>query len=104
MRISRRQFVQGASVAAFGARFLISRRARAAANDEIRVGVVGLGIRGLGTHIPRMAALKGVTIVAVCDPDQTRTAAAAKFCAEKYGARSRPTPTCGRCSTARTST
>lgn len=77
--ISRRRFVQGAAASVFCAPLFVPREAFAA-NDEIRVGVVGLG-----THIPRMAALPGVTIAAVCDSDRSRMDAAAKLCREKYG-------------------
>ena len=83
MSISRRQFIQGASAASLGLPLLVSSRAWGA-NDEIRVGVVGLGIRGTGAHIPGMAGQKGVKIAAVCDPDRTRSAAAAKLCEEHY--------------------
>ncbi len=42
------------------------------ANEEIRLGVIGLGVRGAGTHIPEFSAIPGVSVVAVCDPDRTR--------------------------------
>jgi predicted dehydrogenase len=44
------------------------------ANDEIRVGVMGLGGRGTGAHIPRMGQQAGVRIAAICDPDRQRLA------------------------------
>jgi len=83
--ITRRQFVQKASVAAasVGLPLMVSSRVFGA-NEELRVGVVGLGIRGTGAHIPGMAMQKGVAIVAVCDPDRTRSAAAAKSCEKRY--------------------
>ncbi len=85
MSITRRQFVQKASVAAasVGLPAMVSSRVFGA-NEELRVGVVGLGIRGTGAHIPGMAMQKGVAIVAVCDPDRTRSAAAAKSCERRY--------------------
>jgi predicted dehydrogenase len=81
--INRRQFVQSVSAASFGLPLLVSSRVWGA-NEEIRVGVVGLGIRGTGAHIPGMASQKGVRIAAVCDPDRARSAAAAKLCAKRY--------------------
>jgi predicted dehydrogenase len=71
------------SAASFGLPLLVSSRAWGA-NEEIRVGVVGLGIRGTGAHIPGMAPQKGVKIVAVCDPDRARSVAAAKLCKETF--------------------
>lgn len=47
------------------------------ANDEIRLAVVGCGIRSQ-THLPEFGKLPGVRIVAVCDPDRERSAAAAR--------------------------
>ncbi len=82
MTVTRRQFVQG-TTAAIGLPLVVSSRVFGA-NEEIRVGVVGLGGRGMGAHIPGMAGQKGVAVVAVADPDRKRTAAAAKLCADKY--------------------
>jgi predicted dehydrogenase len=56
-----------------------------AANDEIRVGVVGLGGRGTGAHVPSFQKQQGVTVVAVSDPDRQRMAAAAKLIESRYG-------------------
>jgi predicted dehydrogenase len=83
MSTNRRRFIAGASAASFGLPLLLSAQARGA-NDEIRVGVVGLGIRGTGAHIPGMAPQHGVKIVAVCDPDRSRSAAAAKLCEKNF--------------------
>jgi predicted dehydrogenase len=84
MHINRRRFIQGASVAAaaVSAPWVVARRALAA-NDEIRAGVVGLGIRGLGSHIRNLSKLPGVALVAVCDPDASRLNAAVKHCKEQ---------------------
>ncbi len=73
MSITRRQFVKQsvATGAAMALPWVLPSRVLGA-NEEIRVGVIGLGNRGLGCHIPRMAAQKGVRVVAVCDPDRER--------------------------------
>ncbi len=47
------------------------------ASEEIRLAVVGCGVRG-GSHVAEFGKLPGVRIVAVCDPDRTRTAAFAR--------------------------
>lgn len=39
------------------------------ANDEVRIGIIGLGWRG-GEHLSQFQKLKGVNIVAISDPDQ----------------------------------
>jgi predicted dehydrogenase len=54
------------------------------ANDRILVGVVGLGGRGTGAHIPSFESQKDVTIAAVCDPDRQRMGNAAKTIQSKY--------------------
>lgn len=38
--------------------------------DEIRIAVVGLGSRGVGTWIPLLQKIPGFRIVAICDPIQ----------------------------------
>jgi len=53
------------------------------ANEQIRLAVIGLGVRS-GTHIPEFGKLPGVRIVAVCDPDRVRLAAAAKSVATQF--------------------
>jgi predicted dehydrogenase len=54
------------------------------ANERIVVGVVGLGGRGTGAHIPSFENQKDVTIAAVCDPDRQRMGNAAKTIQSKY--------------------
>jgi predicted dehydrogenase len=54
------------------------------ANERILVGVVGLGGRGTGAHIPSFENQKDVTIAAVCDPDRQRMGNAAKTIQSKY--------------------
>jgi predicted dehydrogenase len=54
------------------------------ANERILVGVVGLGGRGTGAHIPSFENQKDVTIAAVCDPDQQRMGNAAETIQSKF--------------------
>jgi predicted dehydrogenase len=88
MAITRRTFVKGslAASAAWGVPLIAPSRARAA-NDEIRVGIVGLGGRGTGSHLPSFQKQQGVTVVALSDPDEQRMANAAKIAESKYGQR-----------------
>jgi predicted dehydrogenase len=55
------------------------------ANERIRVGVVGLGGRGTGAHIPSFEDQKDVTVAAVCDPDRQRMGNAVKTIESKFG-------------------
>ncbi len=83
--ITRRDFVIR-GVAAGAVTILPSSRVRAA-NDSIRVGLIGCGGRGTGAHLPGFAGLDGVAVVAVSDPDRDRMASAAKFMESKYGSK-----------------
>ena len=83
--LNRRQFVRGTAAAsavlavpAFAPRHVLG------ANEEIRVGVVGCGIRGRH-HIERFARQSGVRVTAVCDPDRSRSAAEATRINQQYG-------------------
>ncbi len=83
---SRRAFLQGAAAcgAAWSVPMVASSRVLGA-NDEITVGVVGLGIRGLGAHVPGFQHQKGVRVLAVADPDLRRAEAAAETIKKRYG-------------------
>jgi len=85
MRITRRRFFQGslAATAALGAPMVASSRVLGA-NEEILVGVVGLGGRGTQAHVPGFEQQEGVTVVALADPDRQRTGTAAEMIASKY--------------------
>jgi predicted dehydrogenase len=80
--VTRRDFVKG-SVAAGVVAALPFSRVRGA-NNLIRVGVVGLGGRGTGAHIPSFESQKGVTVVAVSDADRERMSDAAKMIESRY--------------------
>ncbi len=86
MTITRRQFVKRSAAAAtiFSVPSVASSQVLGA-NDQIRLGVIGLGIRGKGAHIPSFQALKGVTVVAIADPDQKRLGSTAEMIQSKYG-------------------
>jgi len=56
------------------------------ANEEIRIALVGCGIRG-GTHVAEFGKQTGVRIVAVCDPDRERVASFAKRVESSHGNR-----------------
>jgi predicted dehydrogenase len=78
MSLTRRRFVQlGAAAAAAIAAPRVARASVLGANDEIRIAVVGLGVRG-GVHIAAFGPQKGVRLALVCDPDRQRLDAAAK--------------------------
>jgi predicted dehydrogenase len=55
------------------------------ANESVRVGVVGLGGRGTGAHVPSFGNQKNVTIAAISDADANRMAQAAEMIESKYG-------------------
>jgi predicted dehydrogenase len=85
MSLNRREFIRKTSVAAaaFGVPMVISRQALAVGN-EIRVAQIGCGVRS-ETHLSTYLRTKGVRVVAVCDPDSTRMASAAKSVAAISG-------------------
>ncbi len=85
MSITRRQFIRrsSAAAAAMAAATIVPRSAWGA-NDEIRVGVIGLGGRGAGSHVPEMEGQAGVRVVAVCDPDRQRLGKCAATIQSRY--------------------
>ena len=83
--VTRRDFVKSTFAAGLAAALPYSRAQ--GANDRIRVGLVGCGGRGKGAHIPSFEKQKGVTVVALSDPDRQRMAEAAKMVESKYGHR-----------------
>ncbi len=89
MPITRRQFVRRSTVAAaaVGMPMLVGSRVFGA-NDEIRIAIVGLGVRG-GAHIAGFGPQKGVRIAAVCDPDSQRLKAAASSIEARFKVRPR---------------
>jgi len=80
--VSRRDFVKSTIAAGFTLALPFSRVR--GANDRIRVGVVGLGGRGTGAHVPSFEKQNGVTVVALSDPDRARMGDAAKMVEAKY--------------------
>lgn len=85
MVLNRRQFVKQTATLAAAIGFpMVAHRRVLGANDEIRMAVVGLGVRG-GVHIGAFGAQPGVRLVAVCDPDRVRLEAAAKGIESRYG-------------------
>lgn len=72
MSLSRREFVRRVSVAAgaIGLPMVVSPRVLGA-NEEVRIAVVGCGIRG-GAHVAAFGSQKHVRIAAICDPDRQR--------------------------------
>jgi predicted dehydrogenase len=87
MSITRRQFLRrtAAAAGAAGLPLMVPRRAFGA-NSEIRVALVGCGIRSR-THIQCFGRQKGVRIVAVCDPDRTRLETAARSVEARFATR-----------------
>jgi hypothetical protein len=74
--INRRQLL-GATALAGAVWTFPQTRARAMANDEIRMGFISCGGRA-GEHMRMFSELEGVTVAALCDPDASRVATASK--------------------------
>ena len=76
-KITRRSFIRQSATVAAGVSVAAaltssSTRARpAGANNDIRIAVVGLGGQGR-YHVKTYNAMKGVRVVALCDPDRNR--------------------------------
>ena len=88
--ISRRSFLK--SSAAFAAPALIAgtaigRNGRAAANEQISIGIIGTGKMCSGFHLNTLLSFDDVQIAAVCDVDTTRRELAKKSVESKYGTR-----------------
>ncbi len=79
---TRRDFVKSSIAAGFAATLPFSRVR--GANDSVRVGVVGLGGRGTGAHIPSFENQKDVTVAAISDADAERMAQTAEMIESKY--------------------
>ena len=75
-RLNRRTLL-GAAAAA-GAVWTFPQPARAAANDEIRLGFISCGGRS-GEHMRVFGEMPGVAVVGLCDPDASRVADKAKL-------------------------
>ena len=86
MATTRRQFIKSsaAAAAAIGMPMLSSSRVLGA-NDQINVGVVGMGGRGWGAHTPRMESQEGVNVVALSEPDSKFLGTRAADFEKKYG-------------------
>ena len=72
---TRRTFMKG-SIAA-GAAMLLPHSRVLGANDDIRMGVIGVGNVGRD-HVKRYRKMPGVRVVAICEVDKKRFAAEAK--------------------------
>ena len=88
MRITRRQFVKRSAATAVAVGMPMAASSQVfGANDEIRVGIVGLGGRGKGAHVPGFQNQPGVKVVAIADVDQQRMGDAADMIQSRYGHR-----------------
>ena len=78
-RFNRRQFLKTTALAAGSFAWTARSWAQVAgANSDVRVAVMGLNGRGK-SHVASLAAIKGVRIVALCDPDSNVLARAKKL-------------------------
>jgi predicted dehydrogenase len=86
MILGRRKFLAHAARAAAATVALpvIARGRGLGAHEEIRIAVIGCGVRG-GSHVQEFGKQKGVRIVAVCDPDRSRSAGFARLIKKNFG-------------------
>ena len=85
MSMHRRSFLKAAAAAGTAlACPQVCRPSVLRANETIRAGVIGLGGRGWGEHVPRMQRQEGVDVVALADPDGNLLGSRAEAFAKKY--------------------
>ena len=91
MSVTRRQFLRRTSVTATSLALpMVAASSVLGANDEIRLGVIGLGVRGTGAHIPGFESQKGVRVAAICDPDRKRLDDCGKMVQDRYKHKAEP--------------
>ena len=90
--VTRRQFLKGAATATvavtvpyFVPAIALGKSSRSAPNDRIAMGFIGIGNMG-GGHLHNFLGNKDVQIVAVCDVDAVKRAAACRRVEEQYAA------------------
>lgn len=82
--MNRRRFICTAALAA-PAVFSASSWARVeGANSDIRVGIAGIGIKGVN-HLRKFGKIPGVRLVALCDPDTAQLDRGLKVAEEEHG-------------------
>jgi predicted dehydrogenase len=90
--VSRRDFLRVAtSAAAVASTVTLSAKSYArvvGANDRIRIGIIGCGGRGMGSHFPgirRYAKAQNAEVIALCDPWRPRLEEGVAMVKEAYG-------------------
>ena len=84
MSITRRRFIKSSAAAAAIGMPMVAASSVRGANEEIRVGVVGMGGRGARAHVPAMQRQQGVSVVALSDPDRQRMGQCAASFEQKH--------------------
>lgn len=79
-QFTRRKFLKSSIIA--GALSALPYSSVLGANERIRVGVVGLGIRG-PVLLKQFDGLEGVEVAAICDPDSQRVARHVEYFSER---------------------
>jgi predicted dehydrogenase len=87
---TRRQWIQGAALAAAGAPMIVKasalgRGGTIAPSDRVTVANIGLGWMGFDGHVKDFLKVKGAQTVAVCDIDETHLADAKAFIDKAHG-------------------
>ncbi len=83
MTLDRRQFLQGAAAAGFAGPLLLASSSRAAANERLTLGFIGVGTMGRG-HVNRFLGFKDVQVVALCDVVAERREHGRKMVEDRY--------------------
>ena len=84
MPLTRRNFLKATAAVGIATPFFVPKTAFGA-NETVNVGIVGLGVRGVGSHLPGFAKQQNVKVVAVADPDMQRTDAVVAKIEKDFG-------------------